>query len=1028
MIQIMLLGGLRLRVDGQPYKFSALPKTTPLLAYLLLNAIAPAARDHVAYTLWPDVGESEARGNLRRHLHDLRRALPPAPAEQPWFLIDHDTIQWNPAAAAWIDVIAFEQESAQPDRLADAVAHYTGDLLPNLYEDWVIIQRERLRTLFLDTLTRLVYQHHAAKDYDRAIAWAQELLRHEPLREDMVRQLMTLRYESGDRAGALQLYQRFAQRLREALDVPPMVETSALYDAIARQLVIPGERTTPPAPQPVVAIGAPGQPPTTLPAQLTTFIGREQEVAAVKALLTAPGAPVRLLTLTGAGGCGKTRLALEVATRLQQDRPNPFSDGYFFVSLATVRDEALVGLTIASALGIRESNDATLLISLKEYLRTRRLLLILDNFEQVSGAASLLAELLSVAPSLAIVVTSRAVLHLYGEHEYPLAPLPMPDPDTAPTFEELARYDAVALFVTRSRAVNPGFVLDRENAAIVAEICRQLDGLPLAIELAAARSKLLTPAALLARLTGALSTRLAFLVDRNRSATERHRTLRSTLEWSYALLAPAERSLFQQLALFAGSFSYEAIEAVCGNAGEIDVLTGLETLVDNSLLGRVESDVPSPAGYEELRFRMLSIIREYALEQLEQSTDATAARHRHAAYYLALAQQAEPKLQGAEQALWLKRLELEHENLRNALRWLLEEQPAGAVSALALAAALGSFWLLYGYWAEGHRWLEQALAQASQAPVALQAKALFALGSIVHAQGDLRNAPPLFERSLALYRQVNHLQGSADALYGLGRLANREGRYAEAEMLLREGLELAQRSNHSYRSDYILNILAFVHVMRQEFTLARATYQQALATMRANEDQSGLAFVLTAMGELARQEADYARAALYYDEAMSLAQVLGQKARVMMLLHNLAYVALRQGDAPRAEHLFRRCLRLGLELPDKENFGMCLVGLGCVAAVQSATERAVRLFGAGTHVLERIGAQLAPADQAEFDHYQAQVCTQIEAATFARLTEEGRELTDEQAETLALQNRSAPVRTPLGRAADAGMGESAAAL
>lgn len=1014
----MLLGGFRLLVDGQPYKFSALPKTTPLLTYLLLNATAPAARDHIAYTLWPDMGESEARSNLRRHLHDLRRALPPAPAGQPWLLVDHDTVQWNPDAAAWVDVFAFEQESAEPGRLADTVARYTGDLLPNLYEDWVIIQRERLRTLFLDDLAQLVNQHHGAKDYDRAIRWAQELLRHEPLREDMVRQLMTLRYESGDRAGALQEYQRFAQRLREALDVPPMMETSALYDAIARQLVLPGAPALSPTPvtraparQPVLAANEDGLPRTALPAQLTTFIGREQEVAAVKALLTAPKAAIRLLTLTGAGGCGKTRLALEVAARLQQEHPNPFPDGYFFVPLATVRDAALVCAAIASVLDIRESSDATLLTSLKEYLRTRRLLLILDNFEQVGAAAPQVAEILSAAPHLAMVVTSRAVLRLYGEHEYPLVPLPVPHPDATPTVEVLARYDAVALFITRSRAANPNFVLDDENAPIIAEICRQLDGLPLAIELAAARSKLLTPAALLARLTGALGSRLAFLVDRNRSVSERHRTLRSLIEWSYALLTPVERSFFQRLALFAGSFSYEAAEAVWGDDDELDVLTGLETLVDNSLLDRVESELPSAAGDEELRFHMLSILREYALEQLEQSPDAVAARHRHAAYYLALAQQAEPKLQGVEQLLWLKRLELEHENLRTALRWLLAGEPENAITALELAAALGSFWLLYGYWAEGHRWLEQALARAEQAPAALRAKALFALGAIVHAQGDLRHAPPLFEESLGLYRQVNDDRGCADALYGLGRLANREGRYTEAETLLREGLELAQRSNHSYRSGYILNILAFVHLMREDFAQARATYQQALATMRANQDQSGLAFVLTALGEVARQEADYVQAALYYDEAMSLAQTLGQKARVMMLLHNLAYVALHQGDAPRAGHLFRRCLKLGLELPDKENFGMCLIGLGCVAAVQGETGRATHLFGAGTHVLERIGAQLAPADQAEFDRYLAQVRRQIEADTFDRLTAEGRQLNDEQAQALALTTQPTPVRT-----------------
>lgn len=1008
MIQISLLGGFRLLVDGQPYKLSALPKSTPLLAYLLLHAAAPVARDQIAYTLWPDEAEGQARSNLRRHLHDLRRAFPPAPDTQPWLLIEHDTVQWNQAAGAWVDVFAFESASADPGRLAEAVALYAGDLLPNLYEDWVFIHRERLRTLFLDDLTRLVQRHHNAREYGNAIAWAQKLLQHEPLREDMVRELMTLRYEAGDRAGALQEYQRFAQRLREALDVPPMLETSALYDAIARQLVPPGAASPSPTIEPVAVLRQQPaavevrRPPTSLPAQLTTFIGREQEVAAVRALLTTAGAPVRLLTLTGAGGCGKTRLALEVAARLHQEEPNPFPDGYFFVPLAAVRDAGLIASAIASALDIRESSDATVLTSLKEHLRTRRLLLILDNFEQVVGGALLLVDLLSAAPQVTIVVTSRTVLRLYGEHEYPVAPLPTPAPGQAPTLDLLARYDAVALFTTRSRAVNPNFVLNQENAATVAAICRQLDGLPLAIELAAARSKVLTPAALLDRLTGAISTRLAFLVDRNRGITERHQTLRATIEWSYDLLSTAERSLFQQVALFAGSFSYEAAEAICGASCELDVLTGLEALVDNSLLDRVESEAPSPSGYEELRFHMLSIIRDYALEQLELSPDATDARRRHAAYYLALAQQAEPKLEGPEQALWLRRLEVERENWRAALRWLLAGQLQEGVTALELAAALGPFWLLYGYWAEGYRWLERALEHAGDAPAALRAKAFFFLGSIVHAQGNLRSAPPYFAQSLELYRQANDPRGCADALYGLGRLANREGRYADAATLLNEGLTLARQSNHLYRIGYLLIILAYVQLMQQGFTPAQETYQEALSTMRANGDLSGLAFVLTAVGELARQQGDYAQATLYYHEVMELAQTLGQTARTMMAVHNLAYVALYQGDAPRAGHLFRQSLRLGLELPDKENVGMCLVGLGCVATVAGASERAAQLFGAGASLLEQLGAHLAPADQAEFERYFAQARSQVEEGAFIRLAAEGRQLTYDQAVSLAL--------------------------
>jgi predicted ATPase/DNA-binding SARP family transcriptional activator len=1023
MLRIHLFGHLKVFHGDQPVRFSALPKTLPLWVYLLLHRSAALAREPLAFTLWPDVDESEARGNLRRHLHDLKRALPPAPQEAPWLLIDATSVQWNPDAPYWLDVQEFEQAVALPQRWTEAAALYTGDLLPAIYDDWAMFERERLRNRFFDVLSQLMQQHHARRDLFAAIACAQQMLAYDPMREDVVRELMSLRFEAGDRPGALQEYQRFEQRLREEMDVAPMVETNALYDSIARHIAAPAnpqparqtvlpafhaapEPTAPvstaPVPTaPVVEPVAAGHPQvhTNLPAQLTSFVGREQELAALRTVLLSPQTHVRLLTLTGPGGSGKSRLAIEVAGRLRSDHPDRFPGGIFFVPLVTVADPKLVLSAIADTLDVRESSGQSLLDILKEYMRPRQMLLLLDNFEHVADAAPLLVDLLRAAPGLIILVTSRVVLHIYGEHEFPVAPLPLPSAETPPRANEVVHSAAVKLFVTRSRAVRPNFVLNDENAAAVAEICTRLDGLPLAIELAAARSKLLAPAALLERLRSGL----AILTDRNRNLAERHQTLESTLVWSYQLLGERERTLFRHMSVFSGSFSLEAAESVCGNT---DVLDGLEALVDNSLLQQVEVDTimlgDSALPGEELRFRMLSTIRQYAAGQLDASSDAASIRRRHADTLLRLAEQAEVGLRGADQAMWLQRLEIELFNLRAALRWCLDGNADEILLGMRLAAALGIFWYLYGYLSEAQRWLSEALDKGRHAPDALRARALYALGSITHAQGDLKQAPPLFEESLRQFQNANDQHGIADALYALGRLANRQQQYDLAKQLLHESLRLSDALGDDYRTAYSLNILAGIATNAGENEQARVLYEQALTRARKVQNKSGIAFILTAFGELERLLGNDVLAERYYNEAMQLARETAQKPRVVMLLHNLAQVALSRGETRRAAALFRECLTLGMELPDKENFGMCLVGLGGVACHEGQPERAVRLFGAGEMVLESIGARLAPADQVPYDRFSALARSKLPAERVEALFQAGRLLGIAEAERLAL--------------------------
>jgi predicted ATPase/DNA-binding SARP family transcriptional activator len=1010
MLRIHLFGALRLFDNEQPLKFSSLPKTLPLWAYLLLNPAPSTPRDQLAYTLWPDVSEAEARGNLRRHLHDLRRALPTAPQECPWLLADTNTVQWNPEADDWLDIESFAQLSADPTRLAEAVTLYTGDLLPNVYEDWVIFHRERLRNRFFDCLLQLVQQTRGQGNYPQAIAYAQQILQHDPIREDVVRELMTLRHEGGDRAGALQEYQRFAQRLREELDVAPMLETSALYDAIARQTLAVAarhERKTPAMPPvaptaapatPTPAPPAPAGPPNNLPAQLTTFIGREAELAAVYQLLLAPGSSVRLLTLTGPGGGGKTRLALEVGLRLCQDQPGLFPAGIHMVWLATLNDPELVLPTIANTLNVSESVGKTLLESLQDYLHTRRLLLILDNFEHQASTAPPLVQLLSAAPELRIIVTSRALLQVYGEQEFSLPPLPLPDEPDQLRVEDATRYAAIALFIARSRAVNPAFTLNPQNVTAVAAICTRLDGLPLAIELAAARSKLLSPPAILARLDSALT----FLTDRGtfkaRSQLDRHQTLRATLDWSYNLLAAREQQLFARLAVFAGNFTLEQAEAVCDLDKDGDTLDLLETLVNNSLLRQHEDE-------GVIYFRLLTTIREYALARLAASAEAETMHSRHAVCFLALAQEVAPKLHNPEQVAWLHKLENAHTNLRAALTWAVEHNQAEI--ALALATALYYFWSKSGHLPEGRQWFARVLAlPAAQSPTVTRAAALNAAGwlelnytdvdytlptafyqesltiskqisnpsTLAYAYlglartldfSDIPRAQELLERSLHLFEQVNDRWGTASALSALARTFSHRGEVAHARALIDQSVAIFQELGDRWSVGYTLVIQAFVlHFTQHDYTTARTLYREALPIGNEAEDKSIVATALVNLADLALVEGAYDQAEFPARQALPMFQELGELWQPPRLLRMLSIIAAQRGDEAQAIALTRESIQLNRRLGDTRAVIAGLIALAYNAHCQGQHEKAARQLAAADTAIEQHHAQLLPADVA----------------------------------------------------------------
>jgi predicted ATPase len=575
--------------------------------------------------------------------------------------------------------------------------------------------------------------------------------------------------------------------------------------------------------------------PNNLPLQPTPFLGREKEVDAIGQLLLRDSS--RLVTLSGPGGVGKTRLALQVAVELTEH----FPDGTWFVSLAPISDPDLVIPTISQALGLQETRDQSPLEQVKRFLQEKQTLLLLDNFEQVGAAATAVADLLAACPHLKVLVTSREVLHLRAEHDYAVPPLTLPDPKHLPDLLSLAQYDAVALFIERAQAVKSEFQVSNTNAPSVAEICVRLDGLPLALELAAARLRLFPPQALLTR----LGQRLALLVSSTRDAPVRQHTLRNTIAWSYDLLEASEQRLFRRLCVFVGGMTLEAVEAVCAALGDEpgELLDGLTSLMDKSLLRQSE-----PEG-EQPRFVMLETIREYGWEALEALGEAEATRKAHAAYYLALAEEAEPELLGPRMAEWLRRLELEHDNLRAAMGWLLER--GEATMALRMGAALFFFWELNYSLQEGWNALSQALVDSEDVAVPVRAQALGAAGYLANLLGHFERGEDLGKASVALFRTIGDTVGMGEAVYRLARSAYERGEVVAARSRFEESLVLNREAGNKTLIGWSLFFLAYSDLWQGEYGGTRACFEESLALFREMGDPFGTACSLHALASYA---------------------------------------------------------------------------------------------------------------------------------------------------------------------------------
>lgn len=728
----------------------------------------------------------------------------------------------------------------------------------------------------------------------------------------------------------------------------------------------------------MTASHAAGAPPLrhNLPTELASFVGRQREIAEVKAFLQR----TRLLTLTGAGGCGKTRLALRVAA----DCLPSFADGVWLVQLAPVTDSALVPRAVASAVGVRGGSGQPLLRTLATALAPRRLLLLIDNCEHLIGACAQLAEtLLRACPQLQILATSREPLRIAGEVIWRVPSLGLPGTGFRSSPESLAQVEAVALFLDRARARQPDFTLTVQNAGAVATICRRLEGMPLGIELAAAQMGALSADQIAAGLDDALRV----LIGGSRTLA-RQETLRATLDWSHALLEESEHVLFRRLSVFAGGFGVEAMECVCSGEGLEPgaALSALTTLVEKSLVEPQIRERPA-------RYRLLEPVRQYARARLTAHGEVEALQCRHAEYFLALAEAAEPELMSGQRAAALERLARERDNLRAALLWSRHTQePDAQVVGLRLVGALAWFWGIQGDGAEGLEWTEAALAKSTGAPPAPLAQALHMAGELAWQQGQYAVARTRLEESAELFRTLGDKRGLAYVLQILPMVIEEP----EASAMGAEALRLFKEAGDAWGAAHAAFTLSYLTLLRDE-SVGEEALKAMLVRCRALGDEWMMAEVLNYLGDLARGHGDIQQATARYEESLALLRKQGLTGTVPSLLHNLGYMALQAGNTRRALRLFRESLILFRDLGDQRGIAECLAGLAGALAAMRLPDRAARLFGAGEALMEAAGASMWRANLADYERNRGVARGQMDDAAFAAAWETGRALTAEQA-------------------------------
>lgn len=1022
-LSICLFGPVEVRLDGEPVSGFEYNKVRALLIYLAVEAGRPHTRASLCALLWAEMPENTARQNLSQALSQLRKVLKEKQSSTSYLLTNPESVQLNPAASVEVDIARFltliSTAETHPHRdwrlcsrcarqLSQAVSLYRGDLLAHFYvsdsasfEEWALLLRERLRQHMLSALERLVRYFEWRGAYEQAVEMARKHVEMEPWQDNNHRELMRLLALSGQRSAALAQYAHLKRMLNAELDIEPEPETVGLFEKIRATESLDSLRRL--------------QPPTSkLPSPPTSLIGRTMDLDVVTGLLNDG---VRLLTITGAPGVGKTRFTLEIATQLRYD----FEDGACFVDLVSAPDATHVPSAVAQALGVKEQAGRTLVESVQGHLRYKHLLLVLDNFEHVIEAAPFVADLLAACPELKVLVTSRSALRLRAEHIHLLISL-----ETA---------EAVQLFTERARGVQPGFALTEDNAATIAALCRQLDNLPLGIELVAVRMRTFSAAELLRQ----LGPRLGAQPAGSRDLPERQRTLRNAIAWSYDRLRADEQIVFAHLGVFLGGCTVEAVQAVVAESLPIPLL--LEALVEASL-------VQSRTIENETRFTLLETIREFALEQLAARGEADAARQRHAAYFLALAELAVPELIGPNQKNWFDRLDRELANLRAALSWSLSH---AIETQLRLATALEHFWMVRGRSMEGRTWLKQALLLSSQAggpQTEIHAKARLVAGVLASKQGDYAEANELLIQSRHFFMQTENETGLARVFLYLGVIAEGQAEYPTARNFFQESLELARELQDWYTQAGALKGLAYTAIRQGDHTLARFYDEQALGLYQTHHSVRDMAGLTLNLGISSYEQGDYDVARRHTETALAAAREFGDNYLITLSLLNLGNILVAMGDYTAARlHLeesiaiqrargdteylsaplgtlgralyklgevskARACqieaLTLRVTAGERRGVAVSLENLAPIELAQGRPARAVRFLGASDTIREAIGSPIIPARRLEYEQVVNAARAALGEEGFARAWAEGRALTLEQVVALALHDATTP--------------------
>ena len=953
MLEVQLLGGFEVKRDDRPVAITSRPAQS-LFAYLILTAGTSHRREKLAGLLWPDSTEENARDYLRHGLWKLRKAIEGKLSKgdvTSYILADDISVSFNSEAPYTLDATTIEKidvERASTDELMEALSFYEGELLPGFYDEWVVLEREHLQAVFEKKMECLVYHLQEEARWNEDLDWCERWISFGQKPEAAYRFLMRAHAARGDMSKVAATFERCTKSLGE-FAVEPSEQTQILYENL-KSGKEKFEKETPTTPVVKTKKTMPLSS-ANLPVPLTSFIGREKEIDEVISLLNEK----RLLTLTGSGGVGKTRLAIKCAGKVF----TRFKDGVWWVDLVSLTDASLVPQAVAKVVNVHEVSDRPLLQTLIEHFRSKQTLIVLNNCEHlISACAQLADQLLSACAELKILTTSREALDILGETIWQVPSLTLPDTQSALTAKTLSEFESVRLFIDRALSVQPACELTDLTAGPVAKICRRLSGMPLAIELAAARTKIMTPDEIAMRLNDCFD----LLTAGSRTALPRHQTLRATIDWSYDLLSETESILFRRLSVFVGGFTLEAAEAVTtgGDVSKSQVVHLLERLVNKSL---VTVEANSEDQNDETRYRMLETIREYAYEKLEDEGGKGTMRDRHLEYFIAYAEEVERNTSGDKTVYWLRKLDKEIDNIRAAVDWSIESEKA--TKALQIVGALIFFRFQAGSPSGWQERLDIVLGlPGGQGQTPERAKALYGIGLLYWSDVNPVDKTPELQEALSIGKHLGDKFIIANALSNLGLFACLQNDLEQARLYLEQSLDLFEELKPAHKWEF-----SEVHIY---------------------------------MGDVAFGQNCIKEARLHYERSAKTLREAGDRLTLALAVRRLGQLALHEGDSEKAIIYCTESLDLNVKAKDQRGILACVSAIAGITLARGQAEAAAQLFGAVKTLLSAVNIRFLRVDRLEYERNLAMLGSQLDQESLEKAWAKGAIMTQEQAVELAL--------------------------